>query len=144
EVLRLGGLSVEQIESVVGRVLLRQASSDPGGKANQETAQLAPGMLHRHYAPGKPLIVVDSLEEVELQPTDALLLPQAVSTESKTTQTEILSETGDLTVCAVNFFAALRRLDAGSAARIVAVRFRDEGLGRALNDRLRRAGAKET
>lgn len=142
EVLRLGGLSLEQIESVVGNVTFRQSSSDPGGKANQESAQLAPGMLQRHYAPGKPMIVVDSLEEVELQPTDALLLPKPETFINEVSQMETLSATGDLTECAINFFAGLRRLDAGDGARIVAVRFPEGGLGRALNDRLRRASAK--
>jgi L-threonylcarbamoyladenylate synthase len=141
EILRMGGLSVEQIESVIGKVILRQPSSDPGGQAEQEHAQLAPGMLKRHYAPSKPLVVVDTLEEVELQSGDALLLPEPQSVSTSVTQTEILSETGDLKECAVHFFAALRRLDASDAERLVAVRFPEEGLGRALNDRLRRASA---
>jgi L-threonylcarbamoyladenylate synthase len=52
---------------------------------------------------------------------------------------EVLSETGDLTAAAANFFAALRRLDAQDLDFIVACAFPEEGLGRALNDRLRRA-----
>jgi len=142
EILRLGGLSIEQIEAVVGPVTVRPASSDPGGKVNEEHAQLAPGMLKRHYAPSKLLVVADSLEEVELRATDALLLPQPATIESEVMKTEVLSETGDLTECAVNFFAALRRLDASKAKRIVAVRFPEQGLGRALNDRLHRASAR--
>ena len=52
---------------------------------------------------------------------------------------EVLSNNHDLTEAAANFFAALRRLDAQQLDGIVAVPFPDEGLGRALNDRLQRA-----
>ncbi|MBI3865498.1 MAG: hypothetical protein HY290_26795, partial [Planctomycetia bacterium] len=52
---------------------------------------------------------------------------------------EVLSPTGDLREAAANFFAALRRLDAAGLDLIVAEVFPDVGLGRALNDRLRRA-----
>jgi len=142
EVLRLGGLSLEQIETVVGAVILRQASSDPGSQANETSSQLAPGMLKRHYAPQKPLVVADSLAEIELQTGDVLLLPWDVSNAPTEFPQEVLSPQQDLTECAANFFAALRRLDAGPATRIVAVRFPQAGLGRALNDRLERASAR--
>jgi L-threonylcarbamoyladenylate synthase len=54
-------------------------------------------------------------------------------------QVENLSHRGDLREAAVNFFAALRRLDAAGLDLIVADLFPETGLGRALNDRLRRA-----
>jgi len=142
ELLRLGGLSLEQIEAVVGDVTLKQASSDPGGQAEGSESQLAPGMLKRHYAPDKPLVVVDTLAEIELQEGDTLLLPWRLSNAPPEFPQEILSKQKDLTECAASFFGALRRLDAGQANRIVAVRFPDEGLGRALNDRLERASAR--
>ncbi|MDC0261698.1 L-threonylcarbamoyladenylate synthase [Planctomycetaceae bacterium] len=142
EVLRLGGLSVEQIEAVIGPVTLKQASSDPGKQAEESSAQLAPGMLKRHYAPNKLLVVVDSLSDIELQPADVLLLPWELVNVPKDLHQEILSERQDLTECAAHFFSALRRLDASDADRIVAVRFPEEGLGRALNDRLERASAR--
>lgn len=142
EVLRLGGLSLEQIEAVVGPVHLRQASSDPGGQAEESQAQLAPGMLKRHYAPGTPLIVVDSLDEIDLQPGDALLLPWEIPNVPSEYPQEILSPQKEMTECATNFFAVLRKLDASDTRRIVAVRFPNEGLGRALNDRLERASVR--
>lgn len=142
EVLRLGGLSLEQIEKVVGTVTVRQASSDPGHQAKESAAQLAPGMLKRHYAPRKPLMVVDSLDEIELHPGDALLLPWELSNAPDNLPTAILSTSKDLTECAAHFFSALRNLDSSEAQRIVAIRFPNEGLGRALNDRLERASAR--
>jgi len=142
EVLRLGGLSVEQIEAVVGDVQLKQASSDPGKQREKSEAQLAPGMLKRHYAPSTPLVVVDSLTEIELNEDDALLLPWEVSNIPEKLERVILSEQQDLNECATKFFAVLRQLDASDSNRIVAVRFPNEGLGRALNDRLERASAR--
>jgi L-threonylcarbamoyladenylate synthase len=56
---------------------------------------------------------------------------------------EELSPTGDLREAAANLFAAIRRLDAAGLDGIVAVAVPDEGLGAAINDRLRRAAAKK-
>jgi L-threonylcarbamoyladenylate synthase len=52
-----------------------------------------------------------------------------------------LSERGDLIEAAANLFAHLRALDAVGAKAIVAMRVPDQGLGEAINDRLRRAAA---
>ena len=52
---------------------------------------------------------------------------------------EVLSTDGNLREAAAAFFAALRRLDVADVDQILALPFPDKGLGRALNDRLRRA-----
>ena len=52
---------------------------------------------------------------------------------------EVLSPGGDLITAASQFFQALHRLDAAGLDQILAVRFPEQGLGRALNDRLQRA-----
>jgi len=51
----------------------------------------------------------------------------------------VLSPTGDLREAAVNLFAAMRTLDAAEPEIILAEFVPDIGLGRAINDRLRRA-----
>jgi L-threonylcarbamoyladenylate synthase len=55
------------------------------------------------------------------------------------TTVEILSKTGNLNEAACNLFAALRRLDSAGLDLIIAEKVPDEGLGRAINDRLYRA-----
>jgi L-threonylcarbamoyladenylate synthase len=50
-----------------------------------------------------------------------------------------LSPTRDLHEAAVNFFAMLRAADAGAPAAIAIAPIPNEGLGEAINDRLRRA-----
>ena len=55
-----------------------------------------------------------------------------------------LSPGGDLIEAAANLFAALRALDRSGAAAIAVMPIPDEGLGEAINDRLRRAAAPRT
>jgi L-threonylcarbamoyladenylate synthase len=138
-VLRLGGLAIEELERTIGHVEIKIAGSDPGNSVSESSPQLAPGMLKRHYAPRTPLVVKDSLSASDLANGDALLLPRPVSFPVEHHLCEVLSMTGDLKECAAGFFSALRRLDAHGPKRILAEWFPNEGLGRALNDRLRRA-----
>ena len=136
-VLRLGGLSVEAIEAAIGRVEIAKPNDD-----NESAARQSPGMLTRHYAPRTRLV----LREAGQPTTGArrgMLAFQAAPTGGGHAAAEILSPSGDLNEAAANFFAALRRLDALGLDEIEVERFPDEGLGRALNDRLRRAAAKD-
>jgi L-threonylcarbamoyladenylate synthase len=52
-----------------------------------------------------------------------------------------LSRSGDLAEAAANLFAMLRRLDRPSFTRIAVMPIPEHSLGRAINDRLRRAAA---
>lgn len=131
--LRPGGVTLESLQSVVGRIdHLTDVSDGP---------QRAPGMLSRHYSPRTPLIIAD--EPVPVSVRAGLLTFRRRSTASEFERVEVLSPAGDLAEAAVNFFAALRRLDAADLDLIVATPFPQAGLGRALNDRLRRAAATE-
>lgn len=134
-VLRLGGISLEQLERVVGSI--------PVHSVGDENAPVAPGQLLKHYAPRIPVSIVTSADEYEHSAGEAagLLTPQPTELDNTFAACEVLSTTGDLIECAAGFFAALRRLDAMGIDRIVAVQFPDHGLGRALNDRLTRAAA---
>lgn len=140
-VLRPGGLPIEQIESVTGPI--GRAKSDPSA---DDSAQAAPGMLSRHYAPAVPMIVTDSqTEPTGSLPANAALLTwgrQAGADPKLYSVIRNLDPDGDLTRCAAQFFAALRALDAANPDVIIAHRFPNQGLGIALNDRLQRAAAR--
>jgi L-threonylcarbamoyladenylate synthase len=134
-ILRPGGATVEEIESVAGPVILVETSKRPG-----TTAPASPGMLPKHYAPRTPVRIVHDVSSADcikrvgvltLAPIDGLRC-EAI---------EVLSSTSNLTEAAANFFAALRRLDAQDLDLILALPFPEEGLGRALNDRLQRAAS---
>lgn len=138
--LRPGGLPVEEIEQVIGAVAL------PGqAKSSTSSAMPAPGMLPRHYAPRTPLVILNAdAESAQFEsPRRGLLAFQPPRDTTSYAAVEVLSKSGDLAEAAANFFAALRRLDALGLDVIHAEPFPEQGLGRALNDRLRRAAEKE-
>jgi L-threonylcarbamoyladenylate synthase len=95
-------------------------------------------MLASHYAPAAAV----RLNAAEVQPGEALLAFGPVLPEGagKAAAVVNLSETGNLAEAAARFFSALRDLD--KEARTIAVMpIPDQGLGEAINDRLRRAAA---
>jgi L-threonylcarbamoyladenylate synthase len=129
--LRAGGISLEDIEAIIGPV---RVDTD-------RTLPLAPGQLARHYAPRTPIAIVDSPGQIAVAERAgiALLLPQPDADTSGFAHVEVLSSDGQPTTMAANLFAALRRLDDANYARIVAVAVPEVGIGRAIMDRLRRA-----
>ncbi len=120
--LRAGGIPVEALEACLGQPLVQGQDTD---------LPTAPGQLASHYAPqGKVRLNAAYAEEGEVLlgfgPVDAALN---------------LSVAGDLIEAAARLFACLHELDAMGAARIAVSPIPDRGLGRAINDRLRRAAA---
>lgn len=91
----------------------------------------APGQLASHYAPGKPV----RLNAVDAAPDEFLIGFGAV--EGNTT----LSASGDLTEAASRLYAALHEAARAPQPRIAVAPVPEEGVGRAINDRLRRAAA---
>ena len=136
---RLGGLDISEIESLVGPVIVQaHSSSNPS----------APGQLASHYAPRKPFVLGDLTE----------LIPQLVQQGKKVgvlsfsthfpslsaDRQVILSASQDLKEAAQRLFMAMRLLDESDAELIVAEFVPEIGLGRAINDRLKRAAAQPT
>ncbi|MBL7953272.1 MAG: threonylcarbamoyl-AMP synthase [Flavobacteriales bacterium] len=134
---RPGGVPVEAIERVLG-VSLSTAGGDPSGV---EVPVQAPGMLESHYAPRKPVQVGD-LDELLKAHNGQRIGMISFSKTYPVHRSEVLSPSSDLKEAAQKLFAALRMLDASDCDVILAERFPEEGLGRAINDRLRRAAAK--
>ncbi len=127
-ILRPGGLARCRIEEALG-MTLRLAEATPG-------ALLSPGQLESHYAPHAPL----RLAATSAGPNEALLAFGA-DIPAHAGAMENLSPGGDTGEAAANLFAALHRLDALQPAAIAVMPIPDEGLGEAINDRLRRAAA---
>lgn len=131
-VYRLGGLALEQIEHAVGPVQLQ---------LNQSSNPAAPGMLLSHYAPRKPLFLMPPGQSTE-EPANqiGLLLFQDRPELPAHTRKVVLSRSGDLAEAAQNLFAGLRALDQADEVDVIWAEICPEtGLGRAINDRLRRA-----
>ncbi len=133
---RSGGISIEAIEAVLNEQII--ITSDIA-----TNKPLVPGQLKSHYAPFTPLYT----GEIEK------MLPgwinKKVATISFTKhfqyvppeQQFVLSPEGSLAEAAKNLFAALRNIDQLKVDVILAEIFPNEGIGRAINDRLDRAGA---
>lgn len=128
--LRAGAISRADIEKVLGKPLAAP-TADPDRPQ-------APGMLSSHYAPAATV----RLNAAKVEPDEALLafgaeLPEGAESAVATVN---LSPGGNLAEAAAGFFAALRDLDR-QAKKIAVMPIPDEGLGEAINDRLRRAAA---
>ena len=131
-VFRLGGLSVEEIEKIAGETELR---------INNSSNPKAPGQLKNHYAPKKPLFVGD-LEELYDQNSSkkkAILCFGETRIDFKNTEVFNLSKTKNLEEAAINLFKFLRLADESQAEIVLCEFLPNIGLGRAINDRLRRA-----
>ncbi len=131
--LRPGGLSRERIEAVLGAALVR-----PPAEADSDDSQpLAPGMLASHYAPRAHV----RLDAHDVAPGEALLAfgPARLPGLDAATAVMNLSLAADLDEAAANLFGYLRALDAKRPRAIAVMAIPEEGLGEAINDRLRRA-----
>jgi L-threonylcarbamoyladenylate synthase len=134
---RLGGLDLSKVEAIVGPVTVQaHSTSNPS----------APGQLASHYAPRKPFILGNLAE----------LIPQLIqqgkevgvlsfSTHFPAVPADrqvVLSATQDLQEAAQRLFMGMRVLDESTATVILAEFVPEIGLGRAINDRLKRAAAR--
>jgi L-threonylcarbamoyladenylate synthase len=120
--LRSGGLPTEAIEAALGETL---------ALAGETAVPLSPGQLASHYAPKGTV----RLNAIGVEVGETLLGFGAVEAALN------LSPTGDLVEAAANLFDALHELNALGADKIAVSPIPDHGLGRAINDRLRRAAA---
>lgn len=134
-VLRMGGVAVEELEAILGRL-------DIAVHADQQPQ--APGQLKRHYATQTRLEISEAIAE-KLNPSEKVGLLALTPPENpqRYSSVEVLSVSGNLREAAANLFRALRRLDSLSLDRIIARPVKEEGLGRAIMDRLRRCAARE-
>lgn len=121
QVLRPGPIAQSQISAILGQ----------GPDAVTSAAIEAPGQLASHYAPGKPV----RLDASSAEPDEFLIgfgpVPGDVS----------ISPTGDLAEAAARLYAALHTGAASPKPRIAIAAIPDDGIGAAINDRLRRAAA---
>ena len=134
---RLGGISAEQIETVIGKVETRPYST---------SQPQAPGQLKSHYAPGKKFLLGDihALSAKHQSLRLGILSFQKKELKVKSEFHLTLSPSGDLNEAARNLFSMLRKVDKMNVDLILAEEVPDEGLGRAINDRLRRASSQST
>ena len=136
--LRPGPIPREALESALGSPVEVVVRSTPA-----DQAQLAPGMLERHYSPRTPIRLFARGGEPDIPPGRvALLLQSRRATTPAGAEVFLLSESGDPAEAARSLFALLRQLDRRGLDLILAEFAGESGVGVALNDRLRRAAAR--
>ncbi len=129
---RMGGLSVEAIEQVVGKVSVQlHSTSNP----------TSPGQLKSHYAPTKK-VILGNIPTLIKQYSGIQFAVLSYQTNFKSNYQFILTPSGKLEEAAQNLFSGLRELDKMPVDIIFAELAPEIGLGKALNDRLKRAAAE--
>ena len=111
--------------------MLGEATGLPVVAAKADAAIEAPGQLESHYAPAKPVRLHALRAETNEYLIGFGLMPCHIN----------LSPEADLREAGANLFAALHVADASAAERIAVAPIPMEGIGAAINDRLRRAAA---
>ena len=131
-VYREGAVSLEDLRKTAGEVRL-----------NEKRKVEAPGMLESHYAPGAKLLL-GNVDQLLKENDGEKIATLTFSTRPKSWHpilSLVLSESQDLAEAARNLFGYLRVLDASGARLIIAEEVPPHGIGRAINDRLRRAAS---
>lgn len=136
-VYRLGGISIEQLHQTIGDVRIHHST--------HVSTPAAPGMLGQHYSPHTPLYLVDDISAYTQQFKNTEIGIICFNQFEKNVpggQQLILSPNADLEEAAHNLYAAMHEMDTAGFKIILVRRFPDVGIGRAMNDRLRRASIK--
>jgi L-threonylcarbamoyladenylate synthase len=133
---RLGGLAIEDIENVAGPAELR---------LNQSSNPKAPGQLKSHYAPKTKLLLgpLNALLQTYAKVPKAVLYMGPSRTSEPNTLFLNLSESSNLNEAAIQLFKLLRMADNSGMELVLCEEVPEIGLGRAINDRLRRAATRE-
>lgn len=130
---RLGSVTIEEIEAVIGPLIIN---------THLEEAPTAPGMLSRHYAPKTKTIltenIIETLSLFKSKRIGLLTFQDRYEHQDIVTQ-EVLSINGNLAEAATRLYDALHKLDQLQLDIIIAKKFPKHNLGRSINDRLERA-----
>ena len=140
-VLRPGGIKIEQLKEIIGDVMIYKQ-----GKV------LAPGMYLRHYSPRAKVMLVDDNDDLQVENVRnmacrlclkvrcvGIIAKDENKDKYKGFYVKSLGSGDDLTSCAANLFSVLREFDKEGVDIIIAEGVKEEGIGIAIMDRLRKA-----
>ncbi len=145
QILRLGGVTVEQIMKVTTEVSI----------ANEDNkTKKSPGMLKKHYSPKAKLILVEGKNDKMISNILSIASKYKkngnkvgiiASSENSDKYigylVRVLGNANDLDTCARNLYKQLRLLDEMKCDIIISENYENKGIGRAIMDRLRRASS---
>lgn len=131
---RLGAITETDLEKIVGEVSIY---------IGQDDKPIAPGMLLKHYSPKTKTVLLENdvnlqLNNLAIKKIGALVFNKKIDDE-RIVEQEILSKASNLEEAAKNLYASLHRLDKSDLAIILIELLPNEGIGKSINDRLRKA-----
>jgi len=121
QLLRPGGIPQEDIELILGKIL-----QEPQGESR------ASGMLNSHYSPSCQILLANDLAHANV------LLAQQ---ETMGNRTRLTLFSDDLPIYASTLYSQMRKADADGLDSLIAIKPNQQGLGRAILDRLMKASA---
>ncbi|PXA05690.1 threonylcarbamoyl-AMP synthase [Coraliomargarita sinensis] len=136
-ILRPGPICAQEIEGLLGRKV-QQAKVSKSGKE----AQTSPGQLTKHYSPNTKIEIVENGQLKFPLDSGAAVVANKRPLGIERDDLYWLSEDGDLAEVAQNFFDTIQKLDRMGYEALIIEAAPEEGLGVALNDRLRRAATR--
>jgi len=157
-ILRPGAITADMLREVLGRVDIL-----PGGvvkESRPNAAMPSPGMLEKHYSPraeltlfeGRTAAALAALVDAAREHLSKGRVVGIIAAEEDRDELAALASDRSALLCiigshdapadvATRLYATLRDLDSARASVILVHGFRDDGLGAAVQDRLRRAAA---
>ncbi len=139
-IVRFGGISIEQIEGVIGKVEISTGIKDGENPKS-------PGQILKHYSPN----IKVRLNAVDIEKGEGLLAfgstkfigikTGGFAQDLPETSFQNLSKTGDMVEAASNLFDMLHKLDNKNNQSIAVMNIPNIGIGMAINDRLQRSAA---
>ncbi|WP_156292007.1 L-threonylcarbamoyladenylate synthase [Oceanobacillus salinisoli] len=142
-ILRPGGVTKEQLEEVVGTVMV-----DPA-LANKDEKPKAPGMKYQHYSPEVPMWLVEGskgkiqqLIDEEQQKGNKVGVLASTKTANVLHATEILPLGENIHEIAAHLYDGLRKFKEGDVDIILCEAFSEDGIGQAVMNRLRKAATE--
>lgn len=133
-VMRHGGLPLEEIENVTGKVSIAKSEGE---------GPVSPGQMPYHYSPKNPIVLISDITAQDIKGERAGLLSFKIpQSELPFERIEVLSPAGNMREAAANLFSSLHSLDAAGLDIIYAEIIDQKGLGIAIMDRLYRASTK--
>ena len=143
--LRPGGISPEQLISVLGDLVIDKAVT---AQIDKDAVVKAPGMKYRHYAPAEPVIIVSGSREKaaayihrHIQPGDRVLCFQEELPLYADCNPLAYGREDDVETLSAGLFAALRELDDPSISKVYARCPVGGGVAYAVQNRLKKAAA---
>lgn len=129
---RKGVITIEQIGQVLGQTLRFH---------EKDSALEAPGMLSSHYSPNTKTLVVDDVKETVTMHTGKKigLIVFKEKTGLKVDKEIVLSPKASLEEMAKKLYAAMHELDDFNLDIIIMQKAPEIGIGKAINDRLKRS-----